>query len=325
MIQTPLISIIVPVYNVEPFLAKCLDSILAQTYKNLEIIAVDDGSTDQSGSICDLYAEKYERIRVIHKENGGLASARNAGIDVARGAWLGFVDSDDYIEPEMYEKLLNAAVSNGCSLSVCGINYVFDDGKIVPKANIEPDQVFDFSHAITEMNTYRLFDMGAWSKLYKAKLFDGIRFPEGKLSEDFFIMYKLFDRAQNIAFVSDACYNYYQRKNSITKSKHINNDFLEAAYEQMLYLDKNHPSLAVVAHAAYASAALTVYDFYIKNGVLCPKTEIRKFKKIIKDNLEYIKNNTSFSSTKKIQFTIFLTSTCMYNIFFKIYRSIKRI
>ena len=166
----PLISIVVPVYNVKQFLTKCLNSIISQTYSNLEIIVVDDGSTDGSATICDDYAKKDKRISVIHKENGGLASARNAGIDVAKGTYIGFVDSDDYIEPYMYEKLLQAILKYSCNIAVCGINYVFDDGEVIAKANTEPEQFFEFPWAIEEMNTFRLFDMGAWSKLYKREL-----------------------------------------------------------------------------------------------------------------------------------------------------------
>ena len=228
MKHTPLISIIVPIYNVEKYLSKCIESILEQTYTNFELILVNDGSPDKCGRICNEYAKKDSRIKVIHKKNGGLSSARNIGIDVAKGEYLGFVDSDDYIEPYMYEYLLKAALDNECSLSVCNINYVFEDGKILNKVTNASDEVLNFVEAITEMNTYKKFDMGAWSKLYKKDLFKNIRFPEGKLSEDFYIMYKIFDRAQKVAYVSTPCYNYLQRANSITKNKNINHDFAYA-------------------------------------------------------------------------------------------------
>ena len=316
----PLISVVVPVYNVKPYVAKCLDSILRQTYTNIEIIVVDDGSTDGSELICDDYSNKDPRITVIHQRNTGLAAARNTGIDAAHGEYLGFVDSDDFIEPFMYEKLLNAAQKNNCVLAVCGINYVFDNGTVIPKANIEPDQVFDFPDAITEMNTYRLFDMGAWSKLYKSELFDGIRFPVGKLSEDFFIMFKIFDRAQKVAFVSDACYNYYQRTNSITKSKKINHDFLEAAYKQMRYIDRNYPSLSVIGHTAYASAALTVYDSYLKNQVPCPEAFRKQCISIIQNQKQYIAQANYISKAKRIQFHLFLINATLYKVIFMTYK-----
>lgn len=316
----PLISVVVPVYNVKPYVAKCLDSILRQTYTNIEIIVVDDGSTDGSELICDDYSNKDPRITVIHQRNTGLAAARNTGIDAAHGEYLGFVDSDDFIEPFMYEKLLNAAQKNNCVLAVCGINYVFDNGTVIPKANIEPDRVFDFPDAITEMNTYRLFDMGAWSKLYKSELFDGIRFPVGKLSEDFFIMFKIFDRAQKVAFVSDACYNYYQRTNSITKSKKINHDFLEAAYKQMRYIDRNYPSLSVIGHTAYASAALTVYDSYLKNQVPCPEAFRKQCISIIQNQKQYIAQANYISKAKRIQFHLFLINATLYKVIFMTYK-----
>ncbi|TPF97425.1 glycosyl transferase family 2 [Bifidobacterium sp. UTCIF-39] len=324
-VPQPLISVIVPVYNVKPFLAKCIDSIIAQTYANMEVIIVDDGSTDGCAVICDNYAQRYAHISVIHKENGGLASARNAGIDVAKGDYLGFVDSDDFIEPFMYEKLMYSILKHSCDLAVCGINYVFDDGAVIPKANIEPEQVLDFPDAIREMNTFRLYDMGAWSKLYKKELFEDIRFPVGKLSEDFFIMYRIFERAQRIVYVPDACYNYFQRTNSITKSKKINSDFLDAAYEQMVFLDNKYPELSVVGHVSYASAALTVYDSYLKNKVDCPKELKAKYKTIVCDNLEYIQRATYLSKPKKIQFTLFKMNSWIYDMVFILYRMKNRV
>ena len=316
----PLISVIVPIYKVERYLAKCIDSILAQTYSNLEIILVDDGSPDMCGEICDDYALKDERINVIHKENGGLSSARNAGIDIAQGEYIGFVDSDDYIEPYMYEKLYCAIEQNNCRLAVCNINYVFENGKVVPKCDKEKDKLMDFEEAIIEMNTYRIFDMGAWSKLYHKDLFKTIRFPVGKLSEDFFIMPQIFDKAQRISYVSTPCYNYFQRQNSITKNKKINHDFIEAAFEQMHFLDEKYPQLKVLSHTSYASANLTVYDFYIKNGVKCPKDKVREFKSAIMENRLYINKANFMPKAKKIQFRLFMLNRCLYQIAFKIYR-----
>lgn len=321
----PFISIVVPIYNVEKYLKKCVESILNQTYKNFELILVDDGSPDRCGEICEDFAKKDLRIRVIHKENGGLSSARNAGIDVAKGEYIGFVDSDDYIEPFMYEKLVNAVVKDNCLLSVCSVKYVFEDGSAVTKENSEESQVFDFNRAILEMNTYRLFDMGAWSKLYHRDLFKEIRFPVGKLSEDFYIMYKIFDIAQRVSYVADPCYNYLQRTNSISRNTKINHDFEYAAKEQMEYLDKNHPELTVLGHTSYASAALTVYDFYLKNGVPCPKEQLKHFRKIVSDNKEYISKADYLSKEKKIQFKLFSLCPKLYKTIFLAYRKRKKV
>lgn len=145
--STPLVSIIIPIYNVENYLEQCIISVVHQTYKNLEIILVNDGSPDNSGKICDNFALMDKRIKVIHKMNGGLSSARNAGIDIAKGEYLGFVDSDDTIEPFMYEKLMTAIKRDGTDLAVCAINYVFENGKKLTKTNLGKDTIFDFYDA----------------------------------------------------------------------------------------------------------------------------------------------------------------------------------
>lgn len=325
MEKEPLISVIVPIYKVEKYIEKCVKSIINQEYQNLEIILVDDGSPDNCGKICDDYEKIDSRIKVIHKQNGGLSSARNAGIDVAKGEYIGFVDSDDFIEPFMYKNLINVILSQKCRLAVCGINYVFEDGHVVKKTEEGNDDVMEFERAITEMNTYRLFDMGAWSKLYDASLFDNIRFPEGKLSEDFYIMFKIFDRAQKVAFVSKPAYNYLQRQNSISRNVKINRDFEYAAFEQMKYLDEYYPQLSVLGHTAYASAALTVYDFYLKNNVKCPKDVLEHFKQVVYENKDAIKKAKFLSLSKKIQFYLFQFNSQLYSVFFKIFRKIKRV
>ena len=321
----PLISIVVPIYKVEKYLEKCVKSITSQTYRNIEIILVDDGSPDNCGEMADNLAEMDSRIIVIHKMNGGLSSARNAGIDVARGEYIGFVDSDDTIEPFMYEKLHSILQKENTKLSVCAVNYVYEDGKVLRKRKMGKNVTFDFCQAIIEMNAHRYFDMGAWSKLYHRSLFENIRFPVGKLSEDYYIMYKLFDKAQRISYLDVPCYNYLQRKNSITRSDKINHDHEYAAYEQMCYLDKKYPDMKVVAHTAYASAALTVYDFYLKNRVKCSLEKLNHFQEVVEENKEYIEKANYLTKSKKIQFALFLKNPALYNIVFKTYRKLKRI
>lgn len=321
----PMISIIVPIYNVEKYLNKCVDSILGQTFTDFELILVDDGSPDRCGEICDYYKTKDKRVKVIHKENGGLSSARNAGIDIARGEYIGFVDSDDFIEPFMYEYLIESINKNKCRLAVCAINYVFEDGKSISKVKNEKDQVFKFSSAILEMNKYKLFDMAACTKIFHKSLFDNIRFPVGKLSEDFYVMYKIFDSAQKISFVATPCYNYLQRQNSISRNTRINHDFEYAAKEQMEYLENKYPELKVLAHTSYASAALTVYDFYLKSGVKCSKEQLNHFKRIVKENYSYILKADYLTNAKKIQFALFRINYILYKGIFLLYRKFKRI
>lgn len=220
--KQPLISVIVPVYNVEQFLPRCVDSILAQTYQNLEIILVDDGARDASGRICDEYAAKDTRIRVIHKENGGLSSARNAGIDAARGEYLAFVDSDDWIEPDTYQHMLERMVQYGVKL-VCAGRYDVN-GKTGEKTlGLCPKQ----ETCITaEEMLGRIFlwdgcDSSAWDKLYHRSLFAEFRYPVGKICEDVATTYKIVLLAGQAVLCDKPVYNYYHRPGSITTEKTI--------------------------------------------------------------------------------------------------------
>ncbi len=319
------ISLIVPIYNVEKFLSACIESIMKQTYENIEIILVDDGSPDNCPQICDEYAKKDERIRVIHQKNKGLSGARNTGIDNAQGEYLIFVDSDDTVEPTMVEDLYTYAVEHDCAIVACGRNYVFEDGQVICKITDEVSKVYNFADAMHEMNTFTLFDMSAWAKIYKRELFETIRFPEGKLSEDYYIAYKLFDMAQSIGYVAKPLYNYLQRQSSISRNKKINHDFAYAAKEQMEFLDAKYPELSILGHTAYASANLTVYDFYIKNGVKCPKDKLVEFKKAVKENLGYIRKNEKISKAKRIQFELFTKCTVLYKLVFVLYRKMRRV
>ncbi len=319
------ISIIIPIYNVEKYLPACVESILQQTYKNLEVILVDDGSPDRCPVICDELAQKDDRIRVIHQKNKGLSGARNTGIDNAQGDYLIFVDSDDTVEQTLVEELYTYAEKWNCAIVACGRNYIFEDGQIVCKIAHDESKVYGFEEAMQEMNSFRLFDMSAWAKIYRKELFEDIRFPEGKLSEDYYIMYKLFDKAQTIGYVAKPLYNYLQRQSSISRNKKINHDFADAAKKQMEFLDDKYPQMSVLGHTAYASANLTVYDFYLKNGVKCPKDKLLEFKKAVRDNLVYIRKNKNISKAKRIQFELFDKCAVIYKGVFVLYRKIRRV
>lgn len=319
------ISIIIPIYNVEKYLPACVESILQQTYKNLEVILVDDGSPDRCPVICDELAQKDDRIRVIHQKNKGLSGARNTGIDNAQGDYLIFVDSDDTVEQTLVEELYTYAEKWNCAIVACGRNYIFEDGQIVCKIAHDESKVYGFEEAMQEMNSFRLFDMSAWAKIYRKELFEDIRFPEGKLSEDYYIMYKLFDKAQTIGYVAKPLYNYLQRQSSISRNKKINHDFADAAKKQMEFLDDKYPQMSVLGHTAYASANLTVYDFYLKNGVKCPKDKLLEFKKAVRDNLVYIRKNINISKAKRIQFELFDKCAVIYKGVFVLYRKIRRV
>ena len=247
------ISVIVPVYNVEKYLSRCVDSILGQTFSDLEVILVNDGSGDSSGSICDSYAAKDSRIRVIHKENGGLSSARNAGIDAASGEYLAFVDSDDWIEPEMYETMLALTEKYGADL-VCGGRYDVDGGTgertvglcPVKEESISPEEM------VGRIFLWEGCDSSACDKLYHRSLFETFRYPEGKVCEDVPTTYKIVLKAGSVALCDKTFYNYYHRPDSITTDTVISEKtfhFSQHTAEIYPYIRDNHPQIA--AQAAY--------------------------------------------------------------------------
>ena len=214
----PLISIIVPVYNVEQYLDKCITSIVKQTYSNIEIILVNDGSTDNSERICYDWEKKDFRIRVISKKNGGLSSARNVGIDNAHGDYIGFVDSDDYITLDMYQVLYENMETTESDLSMCGLFDVFN-GKIRSvNADAKPF-VVSAKEAIKIVFEATITSVTAVNKLYKKTLFDRVRYPEGKIAEDAFVIFDVINQCNRIVITPEQKYYYIHRNDSITTKK----------------------------------------------------------------------------------------------------------
>ena len=213
----PLVSVVVPVFNVEDYLARCVDTIVRQTYRRLEIILVDDGSTDRSGAMCDEFSQRDARISVIHKSNGGLSDARNVGIERARGDFITFIDSDDTVEPDMVEYLLGLIKKFGADMSLSSHTVVFDDHKKVLGDGRE--ECLTAQECIRKMLYHRDVDTSAWAKLYRRHLFDTIRYPKGRLFEDIATTYKTFIASGKIACGYVSKYNYYVRGTSIVRSK----------------------------------------------------------------------------------------------------------
>ena len=214
-----LVSIVVPIYNVERYLDRCIASIINQTYSNLEIILVDDGSPDKCPELCDFWATKDNRIKVIHKKNGGLSDARNFGIESASGKYIGFIDSDDFVETDMVECMLDAIYRTGSEIATCG-RHIYSNGKVIATQKVPSEAVYSSSQGIKLMFKGDIIEEAAWDKLYLKSLFNGIRFPVGHINEDIPIMPYIFIRAKSVVCVDRALYYYCDNPNSITHSKY---------------------------------------------------------------------------------------------------------
>lgn len=237
------VSVIVPIYNVQKYLKKCIESIIGQSYKNLEIILVNDGSTDDSPVICEEYKVKDSRITVIHKRNGGLSDARNAGLDICKGKYVFFVDSDDYIHPETIYEMLLQATQNNAEIVECGIYHtVENDDTTFAYARCEKIvKVYNHDDAVRNILDYH-FSIVAWNKLYISSLFNNIRFPVGKLHEDEFIIPFIVDKCQRYITISNQYYAYVQRTGSIMNQQYDKRrlDVIEAHEARLKYFNEKY-------------------------------------------------------------------------------------
>lgn len=318
--KMPIISVIVPVYNVEQYLSQCIDSLLTQTLEDIEIILVDDGSTDACPQICDAYALRDTRIKVIHKVNGGLSDARNWGIERAQGEYIAFLDSDDWVKPDFYEYLYNLIQRKNADIAQCDYIKVYDNTTKI-----------DFDEAIKESThtgveaLYLLCGeeyiktVVVWNKLYKRKLFDKIRFPKGKIHEDEFVTYKVLHKASKFVNSNIPMVYYRQRPDSIMAQKFSEKRLhvLEAWKERRDYF-KQH-NLIELAHRTECELCVTMKAAYVyiqKSDLQNKKEILKQLKKEIKeDYIKYICN--PFITIKgKITLTI-----CLLNgqVFYKLY------
>ena len=236
-----LITVIVPVYKVEPYLSRCVDSILAQTFTDFELILVDDGSPDKCGAICDEYAEKHAHIHVIHQPNGGLSAARNAGIEWAfsnsDSKWLAFIDSDDWVHPKYLEFLYRAAQENNVKISVCEYKETDTLKPVDSSVEFKAQIVNGIDFWCSEKNVIATV---AWNKIYQKDIFYACRYPVGKIHEDEYVTYKLLYQTRNIVYVKVPLYYYYHNLQGITKSAYSLKrlDAIEAMEEQRSFLKK---------------------------------------------------------------------------------------
>lgn len=213
----PIISIIVPIYNVEKYLPRCIESILNQSFKEFELILVNDGSLDNSGEICDIYASKDDRVKVIHKKNGGVSSARNVGVSAANGEYIGFVDPDDYIDKEMYYKLYRLCIDNDSNIAICRFNREIN-GKLQNIGSTEEIIELNNIEAMNELFKGNLYRFSLCNKLFSNKCFNNVYFPERRIHEDLSTTYKLFANSRKAIYINYCGYIYVRRENSILTS-----------------------------------------------------------------------------------------------------------
>lgn len=258
-ISEPLISIIVPVYNVELYLSRCIDSIINQSYKNLEIILVDDGSADNCGTICDDYAKKDGRIKVIHKKNGGQAEARNKGIKLANGEYISFVDSDDYIPPDAYKDLINYCIDSDMAQGTFS--------SVSPIRTKHWDRIKEcicLTTANAMFNKYykdKLITPMVWGKIYKRYLFDDILFPEDMLCEDAAIMFKILEKCKRVTLIPDNVYSWRVNSLSTTRMKKDRYylGYIKYHSEQTHYLSDKYPYLSDMLYGNLCSSYADIY------------------------------------------------------------------
>lgn len=301
----PEISVIVPVYKVQQYLQQCVDSILAQTFEDFDLILVDDGSPDDCGSICDKYAEIDERIHVIHQQNGGLSAARNAGIDWSfqhsSSKWLTFIDSDDWVEIRYLEVLYNVALKCSVDVSICTYH------KISTRNQEGLDSGFDESG--TKWKTedfyvrYRENATVAWGKLYNKQLFSTFRYPTGKLHEDEFLTYQILFRRDNIGITKEKLYYYFINEKGIMQSQNINKrlDALEAYKQQIDYFDSNCFDKAKKSSVYSYIGVICFWINEVKgNGskTISEKNRLKSLQKELKRGLKIYKEQVPFDKCR---------------------------
>ena len=309
-----LVSIIVPVYKVEKYLRQCLDSLVSQTYSNIEIILVDDGSPDNCGIICDEYAEKDSRIIVIHKKNEGLSAARNNGIDIAKGEYLMFVDSDDWVEPTYCERALEQAILQNAACVAFGITTIRTNGEIISMAPLS-SRFISAEEAIACM-VERKFPYGyVVNKIYKRSLFKDLRFPLGVIYEDNAILYLVFHLAKGVYVFNDRLYNYRRREGSLSIDKLYSEQMVRDRFEVLIcrlsFIEKNYPS---VSNRQFLMIAMDV-----ARGLCFLKTDKEtkmKMELFLRHNKEKLKNNNNLDKNTRLLLWMYYSGGLMKWLYF---------
>lgn len=315
--EKPTISVIVPVYKVEKYLRRCVDSILAQTYADYEVILVDDGSPDQCGAICDEYADRYGNVSVIHQANGGLSAARNNAVPKSRGEYITFIDSDDFVTPDYLDYLMGLTRRYNAEISVGNLIYQYDSKDIKAPAPETKSEFFTPEDALITMNYLHHFGATAWGKLYRRELVEANPYPVGRLYEDLATTYKIVGASKGVAYGNRQIYYWTQRADSIMHSgfNERQMDGIEAAKAQLEYITKNFSKAVPAAKARYAGKIVEIMSLALH------AEDSRKAYKRVKSEMKYYRDVMADPRVKKSQklrlFGIkcgYLPAKCVFSI-----------
>lgn len=324
------ISIIVPIYKVEDYLERCVDSIVNQTYKNLEIILVDDGSPDNCPTICDELAKADKRIKVVHKENGGLSDARNAGMDISTGDYIGFVDSDDYVESDMFEVLVDAIEENNADISCCRYTKVWDDGETEAIGNDEKVYVYEGIDGLKEYLYAKTVDPFACAKIYRAELLGNKtyttrkhRFIKGIVGEDNPFNIELLKNISRMDVIGKSMYNYLQARQGAITSTTISQKKIDSVfYWDSVSKDckENYPELFEYALRRQALFYVGLYNRIYKDNTYTK--EVAVIRKFAKDNFRIIKNSDICEKSVKLSVQLIAKAPKLYAVVMRLYKKI---
>jgi glycosyltransferase involved in cell wall biosynthesis len=316
-----IISVIVPVYNVEDYLPKCLDSILQQSFTDFELILIDDGSTDRSGKICDQYAQIDNRIKVIHQKNGGLSNARNSGIDIAIGKYFSFVDSDDWIDKNMLFEMHQQALQNNADIVIAGHFIVDLDETIEVNIKVIKQRILNQFEAISLILADEEIHSFAWDKLYKRELFEEIRYPDGRVFEDTATTYKLFNKASILVQMNQAYYYYLRRESGICLSPEFSKVMKRKEDNYLAFLERYEFALSNQEYAHMIKICQEkVFEhgqqflhYIVKNKL--DKRSYPYFEILSKLSSIDFSDNDLITNKKKLEHKIMRISFGMYNKF----------
>ncbi|MBO6126775.1 MAG: glycosyltransferase [Clostridia bacterium] len=312
----PKVSVIIPVFNVENYLERCLKSVTCQTFKDIEIIIINDGSTDKSFDICKKFAESDKRIILISQKNSGVSAARNAGINISTGKYLSFVDSDDFIAPDMIEFLINNLEKNNADIATCGMYdcYIQNNNKIKKICNKNKNKfgIIDSRGALQEIFINGKVSLFIYDKLYKRELFDNLRFSENMIYEDAEIMPKIITRANKIFYSFLPKYYYLRHENSLTSSKFREKDLdiIKVSKENLEFIKNNYNFALKQAEFRFFWSHLALIDKMIWSDANFQ--EFKNILKFVKKNKFSIISNKYFTLKRKMLFVLLLVNINLY-------------